>query len=59
MTHIELNTEEVQSLSEVLESYLSDLRMVIAATENREWRGAMREREFFIKRVLSHLAPAT
>ncbi len=56
MTRIELTTEETQTLSEILESYLSDLRMEIAATENRDWRGAMKARESFIKDVLSRLA---
>ncbi len=56
MTRIELTTEEAQTLSEILESYLSDLRMEIAATENRDWRGIMKEREIFIKDVLGRLA---
>ncbi len=56
MPRIELTTEEAQTLSEILESYLSDLRMEIAATENRDWRGIMKEREIFIKEVLSRLA---
>ncbi len=58
MTRIELTVEEAGTLSEILESYLSDLRMEIAATENREWRVAMKEREFFVKKMLSRLAPA-
>ena len=58
MTRIELTTEEAQTLGEILESYLSDLRMEIAATENREWRGAMKERELFIKGMLSRLVAA-
>ncbi len=56
MTRIELTTEEAKTLSEILESYLSDLRMEIAATENRDWRGIMKERELFIKDVLGRLA---
>ncbi len=56
MPRIELTTEEAQTLSEILESYLSDLRMEIAATENRDWRGIMKEREMFIKDVLGRLA---
>ncbi len=56
MTRIELTPEEAQALSEILESYLSDLRMEIAATENRDWRGVMKERELFIKDVLGRLA---
>ncbi len=57
MTRIELTTEEAQTLSEILESYLSDLRMEIAATENRDWRVIMKERESFLKDMLSRLAP--
>ncbi len=56
MPHIDLSPEEALSLSEILESYLSDLRMEIAATENRDWRGIMKEREAFIKDMLSRLA---
>ncbi len=56
MTRIELTKEEAQTLSEILESYLSDLRREIAATENRDWRGIMKERESFIKDMLSRLA---
>ncbi len=56
MTRIEFTTEEAQTLSEILESYLSDLRMEIAATENRDWRGIMKERESFIKDLLGRLA---
>lgn len=57
MPRIELTTKEAQALSEILESYLSDLRMEIAATENRDWRGMMKERESFIKDMLSRLTP--
>ncbi len=56
MPRLELNDAEARNLSDILESYLSDLRMEIADTEKMEWRTAMKERELFIKDIISQLA---
>lgn len=55
MTHIELNEQEAQTLSEVLESYLSDLRTEMVATEQKEWRADMKRRETFVRELLGRL----
>ena len=55
MIKIELDSQEAQVLKEILERYLSDLRMEIAATEEKEWRDKLKEREDFLKRLISQL----
>jgi hypothetical protein len=56
LAQTDFTSEEVSTLSEILTSYLSDLRMEIASTDNREWRGAMKEKEVLIKGLLELLA---
>lgn len=58
MAQIELTEHEAKTLSEALDSYLSDLRTEIVATENREWRAEMKERELLIKDILNRLGAA-
>lgn len=58
MAQIELTEHEAKTLSEVLDSYLTDLRTEMVATENREWRTEMKERELFIKDILNRLGAA-
>lgn len=55
MAQIELTEHEAKILSEVLDSYLTDLRTEMVATENREWRAEMKEREALAKDILNRL----
>jgi len=59
MAQLELNEHEAKTLSEVLVSYLTDLRTEMVATENREWRAEMKERELLLKDIISRLAAAS
>jgi hypothetical protein len=49
--------EEATMLTEVLQSYLSDLRMEIADTEAMEFREHLKQQEIFIKKLLQELSP--
>jgi hypothetical protein len=56
MIRLELTGEESTTLSEVLESYLSDLRMEIADTESMTFREGLKGKEALLKRVIARLA---
>ncbi len=55
MAHLELTDEEIDELQSTLGSYLSDLRMEIAGTDNWEFRQALKRREMLLDRVLERL----
>lgn len=55
MTRLELSPEEQEALIEVLESFLSDLRMEIADTERLAFRERLKGQEQIIKRLLEVL----
>ena len=55
MIQIELSSEESEILREVLTSYLSDLRMEIADTENMDFREALKKKEAFLKELIQRL----
>ncbi|WP_333844805.1 hypothetical protein [Pelomicrobium sp.] len=55
MTRLELSPEEQEVLIEVLESFLSDLRMEIADTERLAFRERLKGQEQIIKRLLEVL----
>ncbi len=55
MATIELTNEEAETLSEILESYLSDLRMEIADTDQMNFRENLKKKEVFIKELLQRL----
>jgi len=50
-----LDKEDYLLLKQVLERYISNLRMEIAGTENFEWRKSMHEDEDRAKRLLARL----
>jgi hypothetical protein len=56
MVQLVLTTEEATLLSEILTSYLSDLRMEIADTEALDFREGLKQREVFLKRLLQTLS---
>jgi hypothetical protein len=59
VVRIELNAEEVEMLQQVLQSYLGDLRMEVAGTDQMEFREHLKAREVFLKDLLVRLgAPA-
>ncbi len=54
-TTLALNADGVGHLRFILNSYLSDLRMEIADTEQHEFRETLKRREEFIKKLLATL----
>jgi hypothetical protein len=55
MVQIEITSEEAQMLLEILETYLSDLRMEIADTEQMDFREGLKRREVFLKELIQRL----
>lgn len=55
MTTLNLNQEQRETLQESLTSYLSDLRLEIADTDNHEFREQLKHKEVVLKDVLAML----
>ena len=55
MARIDLKPDEARMLREVLESYLSDLRMEIAGTESVNFRENLKKTEAFLKELIPRL----
>ena len=55
MAQITLTQEEATQLREVLNSYLSDLRMEIADTDSMPFREDLKRREVLLKKLLQQL----
>ena len=55
MATLDLTADQATMLSEVLDSYLGDLRMEIAGTDSMDYRNRLKEREDFIKQLLADL----
>ena len=55
MLRIELNDDEVRVLREVLQEYVSDLRMEIGATDSMDFREGLKEKERFLKAIQARL----
>lgn len=55
MIQIELTSEKAEMLREIISSYLSDLRMEIADTENMSFRENLKKKEEFLNELLRHL----
>jgi len=55
VVRIELSAEEVEMLREILQSYLGDLRMEIADTDQMDFRELLKLREVFLKALLVRL----
>jgi hypothetical protein len=58
VVQLDLTTDEIAILRQVLESYLSDLRMEIADTDRMEFRDMLKHRKGVITKVLSSLPEA-
>ena len=55
MVLINFSSEELTMLKEILESYLSDLRMEIADTDKKDFRDVLKKRERFLNDLLDLL----
>lgn len=55
MIRLDLTEEQAMMLRDVLESYLSNLRMEIASTESKELRDQLKEGETFLKELIERL----
>ena len=55
MARVDLTPEEARMLRDVLESYLSVLRMEIAGTESVSFRENLKKTETFLKSLLPRL----
>jgi hypothetical protein len=55
MVHVELTPEQAGTLAEILGEYLSDLRMEIAGTDEMGFREGLKQREVFLKDLLTRL----
>ena len=57
MIQLDLDDNEREILADVLDSYLSDLRMEISHTDRLEFREMLKERKAVLMRVLKVLRP--
>lgn len=55
MTTLNLNQEQHKTLQETLTSYLSDLRLEIADTDNDDFREQLKHKEVVLNDVLAML----
>jgi rRNA-processing protein FCF1 len=55
MSTLELTPDEGKALLEFLERYLSNLRIEIVNTEDREFRRSLRQREDIIRTIAGRL----
>ena len=55
MVTLELSPVEAEELHFILDSYLSDLRMEIRETDNRDFRANLKRREEFVKKLMRGL----
>jgi hypothetical protein len=56
MVKLELTEQQAQTLKDILDNFLSDLRLEIVDTERKAWRDKMKEQEDFIKGMLVQLS---
>jgi LPS O-antigen subunit length determinant protein (WzzB/FepE family) len=52
---LNLSSEQAETLAQVLEDYISDLRMEIADTDSQEFRDDLKKKELFLKDLLRQL----
>ncbi|NOX21288.1 MAG: hypothetical protein GXO99_08570 [Nitrospirae bacterium] len=58
MGTVTLEQKELETLKEILWSYLGDLRFEIADTDSKDWRDYLKEKEVIIKQVITKLEKA-
>ena len=56
MVDLKLTNEEAEDLKEVLTSYVSDLRMEIADTDQYDFREGLKQRKKFLNDLISRLS---
>ncbi len=56
MAHFELSDEQAAMLRQILESYLSDLRMEISHTDSPDFRDKLKKKKAFLEQLLLDLA---
>lgn len=59
MIDIRLNIEDALLLREILEECISDLRMEISDTHDSKYKGELKKKEVFLKRIVSELTEAS
>ena len=59
MTHLDLNHQDTEVLEDVMESYLSDLRMEIADTDLQEYREGLKAKKDVLVKILDELKEST
>jgi hypothetical protein len=59
MIHLDLSSDEAKTLSDILESYLSDLRMEIADTDSQDFRELLKERKAVVAKTIESLTSYT
>ncbi len=55
MINLDLTKEESDILANILENYLSDLRMEIADTDRMDFRESLKKKKVVLKKVLETL----
>ena len=55
MLHVDLNDEEKELLSEVLDSYIGDLRYEIGDTDSKDYRDRLKAKEQLLKKIRASL----
>jgi predicted RNA binding protein with dsRBD fold (UPF0201 family) len=55
MVRLEVTAEEAEKLSEILENYLSDLRMEIVDTESQDFRQGLKKTKDLLLRIVDQL----
>ncbi len=58
MVRIELSEADVATLKDVLDSYLSDLRMEIADTDRMDFREGLKDRRKVLESLLDRIGAA-
>jgi predicted metal-dependent HD superfamily phosphohydrolase len=58
MVRIELSEADVATLKDVLDSYLSDLRMEIADTDRMDFREGLKDRKKVLESLLDRIGAA-
>lgn len=55
---LELNNQEQQTLTEVLRSFLSDLRTEISHTDRKAYREQLKDQDQVVRQILSRVDQA-
>jgi hypothetical protein len=56
MIQLNLSQEEASTLKDALTTYISELRMEIADTEQQEFRQSLKKEEEILKKILESLS---